>query len=193
MMPPNARTMVPQPEEFNIPAHCAESLYVDTVDGERLHTFLVRPANPARARNVTILMFHGNAGNIGYRLPIAKILHDELGCHVLMVQYRGYGWSTGKPDEKGLNLDAQAALEYIRYSHELRNTKVVVYGQSLGGAVGTGLVLKAQKEARENEEKFNDQPGGEIAALMLENTFMSIKKMIPRYLDPLPYRTCLQQ
>lgn len=132
-------------------------------------------------------MFHGNAGNIGYRLPIARILHDELGCHVLMVQYRGYGLSTGKPDEKGLTLDAQAGLDYIRFDEELRNTKVVVYGQSLGGAVGTGLAVKAQREIKEGEEKFTDQPGGEIAGLILENTFLSIKKMIPRSVSNLHF------
>lgn len=174
-VPPNARTVIPKPEEFRIPAHCAEELFITTPDDEKLHAFLVRPANPARAaeRNVTILMFHGNAGNIGYRLPIARILHDELACTVLMVQYRGYGLSTGKPDEKGLNIDAQAGLDWIRNSHELESTKVVVYGQSLGGAVGVNLVERDLRTARQNGEE------SQIAGLILENTFLSIKKMIP--------------
>ena len=175
-VPPNARSLVPQPEEFHIPTHCATEVYIDTPDGEKLHAFLIRPANPARARNVTFLMFHGNAGNIGYRLPIARVLHDELACTVLMVQYRGYGMSSGTPNEKGLNVDAQAGLDYIRDSEDLRGSKVIVYGQSLGGAVGTALVARAQKEAERNE-KWK----GQIAGLILENTFLSIKKMIPRY------------
>ena len=75
-----------------------------------------------------------------------------------------------------LDVVAQAGLDYIRDSDELRGTKVVVYGQSLGGAVGAGLVARAQKEARETE-KWK----GQIAGLILENTFLSIKKMIPRY------------
>lgn len=175
-MPPNARSLVPQPEEFHIPTHCADEVHIDTPDGEKLHAFLIRPANPARARNVTFLMFHGNAGNIGYRLPIARVLHDELACAVLMVQYRGYGMSSGTPNEKGLNVDAQAGLDYIRDSEDLRDSKVIVYGQSLGGAVGTALVARAQKEAQ-RDEKWE----GQIAGLILENTFLSIKKMIPRY------------
>jgi len=112
-------------------------------------------------------MFHGNAGNIGYRLPIAKILENELRCNILMLQYRGYGLSSGNPNEKGLMIDAQTGLDYIRQRQELRNTKIVVYGQSIGGAVSVGLVARNQKH-------------GDIAGVILENTFTSLKKLIPR-------------
>jgi len=116
-------------------------------------------------------MFHGNAGNIGYRLPIAKILSDDLGCNVLMVQYRGYGLSTGNPNEKGLNIDAQAGLDYIRQRDELKDSKIIIYGQSLGGAVGVNLAAR-------NQEK------GDIAGIILENTFISIRKLIPSAFPP---------
>ena len=75
--------------------------------------------------------------------------------------------STGTPDEKGLNIDAQAGLDWIRNNPETRNAPIVVYGQSLGGAVAIQLVAKNQKI-------------GDIAGLILENTFLSIRKMIPR-------------
>lgn len=113
-------------------------------------------------------MFHGNAGNIGYRLPIAKILADDLGCNVLMLQYRGYGLSTGNPNEKGLMIDAQTGLDYIRQRHELRGTRIVLYGQSLGGAVAIGLAARNQRQ-------------GDVAGIVLENTFTSMRKMIPSY------------
>lgn len=116
-------------------------------------------------------MFHGNAGNIGHRVPIAKMLEENLGCNVFMLEYRGYGLSTGTPDEKGINIDAQAALDYIRNQKETEGGKIVVFGQSLGGAVAVQLVAK-------NEE------AGDIAALILENTFTSIKEMIPRSVAP---------
>ena len=113
-------------------------------------------------------MFHGNAGNIGHRIPIARMLDEALGCNVLMMEYRGYGLSTGTPDEVGLTIDAQTGLDYIRQRTELRDTKILVYGQSLGGAVAINLVAKNQKH-------------GDIAGLILENTFTSIKKLIPRF------------
>lgn len=113
-------------------------------------------------------MFHGNAGNIGHRIPIAQMLDEVLGCNILMLEYRGYGLSTGTPEEIGLTIDAQTGLDYIRQRNELRDTKILIYGQSLGGAVAINLVAKNQKD-------------GDISGLILENTFTSIRKLIPRY------------
>ena len=112
-------------------------------------------------------MFHGNAGNIGHRLPVAKVLANDVGCNVFMLEYRGYGLSTGNPNEKGITVDAQTGLDYVRGREDLNMTKIVVYGQSLGGAISIGLVSR-------------NQDSGDIAGLILENTFLSIKKMIPK-------------
>jgi fermentation-respiration switch protein FrsA (DUF1100 family) len=165
-LPPDARTNVPRPSQFGITNY--DELLIPTPDGEHLGAFLIRPTNRSHALNVTILMFHGNAGNIGHRVPIAKILADDIGCNVLMLQYRGYGLSTGTPNEKGLAIDAQTGLDYIRSRSELKDSKIVIYGQSLGGAVAIGLA------AKNSEEKG-------IAGIILENTFTSIRKLIPRY------------
>lgn len=166
--PPDARTNVPRPSQFGIADF--EELFIPTPDGESLSAFFIR-ANKQHMRNVTVLMFHGNAGNIGYRLPIAKILVDDLHCNVLMLQYRGYGLSSGNPNEKGLNIDAQTGLDYIRQRHELRGTKIVIYGQSIGGAVAVSLTARNQKHE-------------DIAGVILENTFTSIKKLIPSAFPP---------
>lgn len=159
---------MPRPSQFGITN--AEDLLLPTPDGESLSAFLIRPANQQHARNVTVLMFHGNAGNIGHRVPIAKILSDDIGCNVLMLQYRGYGLSTGTPNEKGLAIDALTGLDYIRQRADLKTTKIVIYGQSLGGAVGIGLAARSHKE-------------GDIAGIILENTFTSIRKLIPRCVE----------
>lgn len=164
-IPPDARTNVPRPSQVGLTNF--EDLLIPTPDGESLSCFLIKPSNRNFARNVTILMFHGNAGNIGHRVPIAKILAEELGCNVLMLQYRGYGLSTGTPNEKGITIDAQTGLDYIRQRPDLGDSKIVIYGQSLGGAVGIGLAA-------------NNHQSGDIAGIILENTFTSIRKMIPR-------------
>lgn len=156
---------MPRPQEFGLTDF--EELTLPTPDGESLSAFLIKPPNKQHARNVTVLMFHGNAGNIGHRLPIARVLSNEIACNVLMLQYRGYGLSTGTPSEKGITVDAQTGLDYIRQREDLKHTKIVVYGQSLGGAVGIGLVARNQNR-------------GDVAGLILENTFLSIQKMIPR-------------
>ena len=162
--PRGARKDVLKPPQFGISDY--EELMITTPDGESLSAFLCRPSNKQYAKNVTLLMFHGNAGNIGYRLPIAKILESELGVNILLLQYRGYGLSTGSPNEKGLNIDAQTGLDYIKQRPDLRNTKIVLYGQSLGGAVSVRLAV---------------QNPGDISAILLENTFLSIRKLIPRF------------
>ncbi|KAL9095629.1 MAG: hypothetical protein Q9165_002061 [Trypethelium subeluteriae] len=171
-IPLNARTEVPKPSQFGIQDF--EELQIPTPDGESLNAFLIRPSNKQFARNITILTFHGNAGNIGHRVPIAKVLENSIGANVLMLEYRGYGSSTGDPNEKGLTIDAQTGLDYIRQRAELRGTKIVIYGQSLGGAVGIGLAARNQEQ-------------GDIAALILENTFLSIRKMIPAMIPPAKY------
>jgi len=84
-----------------------------------------------------------------------------------MLQYRGYGLSSGTPNEKGIMIDAQTGLDYIRQRHELRGTRIAIYGQSIGGAVAIGLAAKNQRQ-------------GDIAAIILENTFTSLRKLIPR-------------
>ncbi|TKA77606.1 hypothetical protein B0A55_03124 [Friedmanniomyces simplex] len=175
-LPPGARTEVPRPPQFGIDNY--EELMLPTSDGESISAFLIRPENNATALPVTLINFHGNAGNAGHRLPIAKVLANDLRCTTLMVEYRGYGLSTGSPSEKGLAIDAQTALDYVRSRDDLKGNKIVVYGQSLGGAVSIDLVAK-------------NKGTGDIKGLVLENTFLSIAKMIPsvmplaRFLTPL--------
>lgn len=162
---------MPRPPQFGLTNF--EQLSILTPDGETLSGFLIKPENVSQANDVTVMMFHGNAGNIGHRLPIAKVLVNDLNCNVLMVQYRGYGLSTGNPNEKGLLIDSQTGLDYFRQRDDLKRTKLVIYGQSLGGAVGISLVAR-------------NQASEDISGMILENTFLSITKMIPRYVG---YRT----
>lgn len=96
------------------------------------------------------------------------MLSELIGCSVFMLEYRGYGLSTGSPDEKGLMIDAQTGLDYLTNRQETKNNQIVVYGQSLGGAVSIALVA-------------NNQKGGKISGLVLENTFLSMRKLIPSY------------
>ena len=157
-----------RPSRFGISDY--DDLRIPTPDGETLSAFFIRPSNKGVAKNVTIIMFHGNAGNIGHRVPIARILEENLGCNVLMLEYRGYGLSSGTPDEDGIMIDAQTGIDYIRNQGETKGTKIIVYGQSLGGAVSIRLVA-------------NNRHTGDIVGLILENTFTSIRKLIPRYIE----------
>ena len=175
-MPPNARTEVPRPTQFGIKDF--EELVIPTDDGEKLSAFYIRGPRGGTNSKVTVLMFHGNAGNIGHRLPIARMIINYTGCNVFMLEYRGYGLSTGEADESGLHIDAQTALDYLRNRHETSSHKLVLYGQSLGGAVAIRLAAKNQDE-------------GDIVGLVLENTFLSMRKLIPSVIPMAKYVTLL--
>lgn len=171
-MPANSRADVPHPTQFGIKDF--EELIIPTEDGEKLSAFYIRSPRGHKNSKTTMLMFHGNAGNIGHRLPIARAIINTIGCNVFMLEYRGYGISSGEPDEHGLNVDAETALKYLRKRAETSTHKLIVYGQSLGGAVGVRLVAKHQDE-------------GDIAGLILENTFLSMRKLIPSVIPPAKY------
>ena len=167
-LPMGARTEegVPKPSQFGL--FDWNDVRIQTPDNEYLHAYYIRPSNRRARNNLTMLMFHGNAGNIGHRVPIARMLEETNGCNILMLEYRGYGLSTGTPNENGIKIDAQAALDWLRTKEETKDTKILLYGQSLGGAVAIQLAAK-------------NQNSGDIVGMVLENTFLSIRKMIPKY------------
>lgn len=114
-----------------------ETLRIATEDGETLDGWHV-PAPDARA---TLLFFHGNAGNIGHRVEMIALFHS-LGLNVLIIDYRGYGRSTGKPSEAGTYRDAEAAWRYLTETRHVPAGDIVLFGESLGGAVAAQLAQR---------------------------------------------------
>jgi fermentation-respiration switch protein FrsA (DUF1100 family) len=114
-----------------------EDVSIRTSDNERLHGWYV-PAN--RARGV-VLFLHGNAGNISHRLESIATFHG-LGLDVLIIDYRGYGQSTGRPGENGLYLDSEAAWDYLVSQRNVEPGRIIIFGRSLGGAVGARLASR---------------------------------------------------
>ncbi|CDS07656.1 hypothetical protein LRAMOSA01605 [Lichtheimia ramosa] len=176
--PEGSRTQVAKPSDYGM--QYTEQV-LTTKDNIKLHTYtmVLENEDEARAAN-TILYFHANAGNMGHRLPIARIFHQKMKCNVVMLSYRGYGQSEGKPNEKGIRIDAQTLLEYVQSHPVLKDTRLVAYGQSIGGAVAIDIVSH-------NEEAFS--------GLIVENTFLSLPKLVPHVMPILRYVTflCHQQ
>ncbi|KAE8213300.1 hypothetical protein CF327_g3154 [Tilletia walkeri] len=180
--PSGSRTVVDTPESFGMPY---DEVTLTTPDGEQVRCFVIlqrTPSDKERAaglsgigddtarRRPTIVFFHANAGNLGHRLPIAAVFYRRFGANVVMLSYRGYGLSTGTPSERGIRIDAQTLMDWIHGHPVLRSTHLVVYGQSLGGAVAVDVASR---------------PSNKIAAVILENTFLSIPELIPHVLPPL--------
>jgi alpha-beta hydrolase superfamily lysophospholipase len=154
--------MVALPSEYGMDDY--EEVYITTSDKVKLHCYFIKQASGMAGSRTNLnkpkrilIYFHANAGNMGHRLPIAYQLMRVLDCAVFMVSYRGYGKSQGSPGEAGMKIDAQAVLDYIVDRH--REASLIVYGQSIGGAVAIDLVSK-------NHSK--------IDLLIVENTFLSL-------------------
>mmetsp|Transcript_25142 Transcript_25142/g.32803 ORF Transcript_25142/g.32803 Transcript_25142/m.32803 type:complete len:356 (-) Transcript_25142:168-1235(-) len=154
------------PEGFRSPADYGieyEDMYATTSDGITVHGWLMKQQKDPQSKP-TIIFFHGNAGNIGFRLMNASQMYHKLGCNVLLVDYRGYGNSEGSPTEEGLKLDAIASLQFL-IDHPVITVEagLFAFGRSLGGAVAVALASQFPIQVR---------------AVIVENTFLSISNMV---------------
>jgi len=95
----------------------------------------------------TIVFFHGAGGNISTYQYITKPL-VENGYQVVMVDVRGYGKSTGKPTHLNVAEDGQKMFNYLLARKDIQNTKIYLYGASLGSQVATHL-------AKDNKAKIS--------------------------------------
>ncbi len=150
------------PKELGLPF---EDITFTTEDGVRLNGWFI----PSTEGDLTLLWFHGNAGNISHRLDNIRLLHDKVKIHIFIIDYRGYGRSEGSVSEAGTYRDASAALQYLRSRKDLDPKKIVFYGRSLGAAVAVDLAVRE-----------------EPLALIIETPFASVREMAKAVLPFLP-------
>jgi uncharacterized protein len=112
-------------------------LALETDDGERLHGWWIAGQTDSLGH---LLLCHGNAGNVGDRVVHAALLAG--GFDVLLFDYRGYGRSSGRPDEQGTYRDARAALRCLLDQPNVDPARVFYLGESLGAAVALDLALE---------------------------------------------------
>jgi fermentation-respiration switch protein FrsA (DUF1100 family) len=147
-----------------------EEAHFAAADGTKLHGWYAPHDKPT----AMILFCHGNAGNITHRIDILRALHDQVGAAVLMFDYRGYGKSEGKPDEPGVLADARAARAWLAAKAGIAPERIVLMGESLGGAVAVDLAVDGAR------------------GLILENTFSSMPDVAAHHYAWLPVRLVMQ-
>jgi fermentation-respiration switch protein FrsA (DUF1100 family) len=157
---PREGEIVPQIED----CHFAAS------DGVKLHGWYCTPFRmkdgervPVAAEMV-VLWFHGNAGNISYRYDMIRAMVG-LPLEVLIIDYRGYGKSEGKPTERGLYLDARAAWDYLINERRIPTERIVILGKSLGGVPAIDLASEVEPAGLIVQSSFTS--AGDMAASVL--------------------------
>jgi len=133
-------------------------------DGQSLHAYLVGAPGAGRP---FVIAFHGNADLAEWLLPWARELHARTGASVFLPEYRGYGGLEGRPTYPGTQLDARAALRVAQTEFGVPNSRLVLFGHSLGSAVAAELAAVAPP-----------------AALVLQSPFTSARAMASRLLFP---------
>ena len=144
-----SRSIITTPDSIGL---AYENVTIKTEDGVTLHGWHIE----GRSSRVA-LFFHGNAGNISHRLQTINQLHS-LGLSVLIIDYRGYGKSTGRPSETGLYRDAHAAWQFLIEEKGKQPGDIVIIGRSLGGSVASWLAAQQSPLALIVEASFTSVP-----------------------------------
>lgn len=144
------------PDPAALEALGAREVWLRTRDGVKIDGWFA----PSEGSRLVTLFLHGNAGNVGHRAPhIREIV--AAGSDVLAIDYRGYGPSEGRPTERGLSADAEAAYEYVA----ALGKPVVLHGESLGTALAVELAVSRPAAGLVLEAPFTSL--GDVAARVL--------------------------
>ncbi len=131
-----------------------QDVWLTAADGTRIHAWWLPCPNASGA----LLFCHGNAGNLSHRGPTIHSLMQALNVSVLIFDYPGYGRSAGKPSEAGCYAAADAAYEWLSHSAGIPPEGLVLFGESLGGAVATDLAVRRPHGALVLVKTFSSVP-----------------------------------
>lgn len=126
----------------------------------------------------TVLFLHGNAENISTHFRSVAWLSLE-GFNVLALDYRGYGESEGVPTLAGMQLDIDAAMRSLLRHNDVNPNKIIVLGQSLGGALA--IHYTAHSAYRAN-----------IRAVVIDSAFYDYRQIAREKLATSPLTWLLQ-
>ena len=121
----------------------------------------------------TLLIFHGNAGDLSNRIYKLNEL-NKLEINILLISWRGFSGNKGSPTEKNLYQDAKAAIKWLN-EQKIENEQIILYGESLGSGVAIEIAKK---------NNFN--------GIILESPFTSIENSAKIYYPYLPVKLLLK-
>jgi len=143
-----------------------EQVTFKTGDRLHLHGWFV----PGQNADFTVLYCHGNGGNMMFFLDTVNLL-NSLGLNCFIFDYRGYGYSQGRPSENGTYLDVRAAYRWLTKKKGIPPQRIIIFGWSLGASVAAYLASKVRP-----------------AALVIEGAFTSYADIGSKYYPYMPVR-----
>ena len=144
-----------------------EDVYFEGDDGVLLHGWFLPATGEAVA---TVLFLHGTAENIGTNLDDIAWL-PAAGFNVFLFDYRGYGESAGRPTTmRAVYRDIEAAFATLMRRSDIDPERIIVFGQSLGGALAVHAVRKSQYKPQ-------------VKAVVLDSAFSSFKAIAREQLN----------
>ena len=162
------RKQIPHPPEGVTDAHTGdfEKIWLKTDDG-KIEAWFLPPVNgPSEVPAPVVIFGHGNAGLIDF-WPEALNNFTRMGIGLLLVEYPGYGRSSGIPTERSIRQAFVAAYDALVSRKTVDPARIVLFGRSLGGGAVCALALKRPS-----------------AALILMSTFTSVPAMASKFLVP---------
>lgn len=174
-----------------------EDVEFSSADGTRLHGWFVPYAAVAVAPESTmsnryLLHCHGNAENVsGVGKHVGRAMAKALKANLFVFDYRGFGKSEGRPSERGVREDSEAALQWLTNRFGINAGDIVVDGFSLGGGPAVDLATNHPVAGLILQRTYSSLP--DVAAprypifpvrLIMQNRFESAKKL-PNYFGPL--------
>ena len=141
--------------------------------GEKIYAVYIGDTSKIKTDSV-IVYCHGNAGHMDYYWPRAKLLANANGAHtygVLMMDYRSYGLSEGKPSEYNLYEDVDASIVWLQ-NKGLTNDRFFIYGFSLGSSAACELT--ANPRSLTPSKLLLESPFASAATLIQEGSGLAL-------------------
>ncbi len=160
------RNQIPFPTGTGIRIPGLEKIWLDTEFG-KVETWYLPPVSVSKSRPVPAVIFaHGNGELIDY-WPEELQNFSRMGIGLLLVEYPGYGRSTGTPSQQSITGTFVAAYDALVSRKEVDPSRIVLFGRSVGGGAVCSLAVQRPS-----------------AALVLMSTFTSIQSMASKFLAP---------
>ena len=147
-----------------------KEVYIEVEDEIELKSWLIEKDF---TKFKTLLIFHGNAGDLSNRIYKLNEL-NKLDINILLISWRGFNGNKGSPTEKNLYKDAYAAIKWLN-KKKINNSQIILYGESLG----TGVAVEMARNIN-----FN--------SVILESPFTSIENSAKIYYPYLPVKLLLK-